>query len=255
MPPRFWWSLATAALLNLDRQAFGQLALSRPLVVGGLVGLALGQAPAGLALGLWTELLWLARPPLGGTIPPNGGLAVSAALLGFTIVLEGPPELLAPLALPPETEAPPHPADPLAPGAWTALWVLAFATIPPMARIMTGIETIARRRSVTRAKALKEAIIDGEATSLMAFQVSGLLVTLGLTVLFLLGGLVAVGALLSLALAALPPWAWPPLDRLGPLMPVVGVAIMTDHLAGRHLAIFGLALAASMLLAALGPLP
>ncbi len=71
------------AVLNLDRQVFGTFTLSRPLMTGFLVGLAIGGLRYGLWMGLSVELLWLASMPLGGQVVPNAGLAVSAVLIAW----------------------------------------------------------------------------------------------------------------------------------------------------------------------------
>jgi mannose/fructose/N-acetylgalactosamine-specific phosphotransferase system component IIC len=220
--------LALAALLNLDRQACGQLALSRPLVAASLVGLAAGRFEFGFCLGLWTELLWLARPPLGGHTPPNGGLAASAAVLGCA-------------AIPVEAEL-------ASPGRLMALAALAFALTPPLARLMTGIEAVSRRRAAGRAVNLQEAIEDGESPSAMALQLMTLSTTFGLGLLFLFAGMTAVAVELTLALDLLPAQAWEPLAKAGLLAPVIGVAVMTESLGWRHLAAFALTLAAMLAL-------
>jgi mannose/fructose/N-acetylgalactosamine-specific phosphotransferase system component IIC len=66
-------------LLWLDRFQLFQLMLSRPLVTASLVGLSLGDAKSGLAVGILFETLWLRRPPVGGYSPPDTTLAAAAA--------------------------------------------------------------------------------------------------------------------------------------------------------------------------------
>lgn len=53
------------ALLAMDHIAVGQFMLCRPLVVGPLLGLFLGNAPLGLLAGAVTELLWVHVIPVG----------------------------------------------------------------------------------------------------------------------------------------------------------------------------------------------
>jgi mannose PTS system EIIC component len=59
------------ALLWLDRYQIGQFMISRPIVVGPIIGWALGDIALGLAVGVLFEVLWLRRPPIGGFIAPD----------------------------------------------------------------------------------------------------------------------------------------------------------------------------------------
>jgi len=84
------------ALLELDAAAVGPFLLSRPFVVGPLVGWAFGDLWAGAALGAAFEALTLEELPLGGRLDlsapvaagvaaflasPRGGLPAEAAFL------------------------------------------------------------------------------------------------------------------------------------------------------------------------------
>lgn len=62
---------AAAIVCGLDRVAILQVMLSRPIVAAPLVGLLLGDGLIGLQVGIMVELLWLARLPVGATIPPD----------------------------------------------------------------------------------------------------------------------------------------------------------------------------------------
>jgi mannose/fructose/N-acetylgalactosamine-specific phosphotransferase system component IIC len=72
---------ALVALLELDAVQVGQIMISRPLVLGPLLGLLFGAPQAGLALGLCGELLSLDDVPVGNRLPLNATVAVAAALL------------------------------------------------------------------------------------------------------------------------------------------------------------------------------
>ncbi|HRY29342.1 MAG TPA: PTS sugar transporter subunit IIC, partial [Elusimicrobiota bacterium] len=52
-------------LLALDHIAVGQFMLSRPLVVGPLLGWCLGNAPLGLLAGASVEMFWVHPIPVG----------------------------------------------------------------------------------------------------------------------------------------------------------------------------------------------
>lgn len=62
---------SVAVISGLDRTAFPQIMISRPIVVGPLTGWLLGNPSAGLQVGLLVELLWLGRLPVGAAIPPD----------------------------------------------------------------------------------------------------------------------------------------------------------------------------------------
>jgi PTS system mannose-specific IIC component len=73
---------AVAILCGLDRVAILQVMLSRPIVAAPLIGLLLGDGLIGLEVGVMVELLWLARLPVGATIPPDDTqIAVATTVL------------------------------------------------------------------------------------------------------------------------------------------------------------------------------
>ena len=75
-----------AVLLGLDRTAFLQSMVSRPLVAAPLTGWLLGIPQAGLEVGMLLELLWLGRLPVGTVIPPDDTqVAIGATLLALTL--------------------------------------------------------------------------------------------------------------------------------------------------------------------------
>ena len=63
-----------SALLNLDAVSFGQFQLSRPVVMGGVVGYLLGDYLHGLVFGALLELIWVGYLPVGVHIPPDVSL-------------------------------------------------------------------------------------------------------------------------------------------------------------------------------------
>ncbi len=83
-------------LTGLDRVAFVQVMISRPLVAGPLTGWVLGDPLTGLEVGMLLELLWLGRLPVGAAIPPDDtqvavGATVLAASTGHIVGLNGMP--------------------------------------------------------------------------------------------------------------------------------------------------------------------
>ena len=65
-------------LFSLDHFLAGPFLLSRPLVMGGVMGLLFGHVPEGVALGLLGESLWIVVPP-AGPFQWDAGLAVALA--------------------------------------------------------------------------------------------------------------------------------------------------------------------------------
>ncbi len=79
------WALAAAcvlvSLIELDVVQVGQTMLSRPLVLGMLLGLGFGDPRLGLLLGAYIELLSVDDLPMGDKIPLNATVALAAAFL------------------------------------------------------------------------------------------------------------------------------------------------------------------------------
>ena len=239
MTPSLWWALAAAALLNLDRQACGQMGLSRPLVSTSIVGFLAGLPMEGLSLGLWTEMIWLNRSPLGGHILPNGGLAASAALLGLAACVqaqEGAPMMSEPMIL-------------------AAMLVMALILTPPLARLMTLIEVTSRRRAAVQAMDFEAALNAGYNPSALSLQLSSLASTFGLTLAFLVLGAAVTRGLIAISLARLPMPALALLARCAILAPLAGLAYMSDTVLDRRHAICALALVAIIMLCWLGIRP
>lgn len=59
------------AIASMDATSVGQLMISRPIVVGPLVGCYLGSSQAGLAVGMIIELVWMNVIPLGTSVIPD----------------------------------------------------------------------------------------------------------------------------------------------------------------------------------------
>ncbi len=72
---------ALVALLELDTTYVGQILISRPLIVGTLLGALTGNLFLGLQVGIFIELIYIDYLPIGGTIPPSGAISASVAIL------------------------------------------------------------------------------------------------------------------------------------------------------------------------------
>ena len=77
-----------AALLELDTTYAFQFLLSRPIIAGPLFGLLLGDAAAGVQIGIFAELLFTDISPLGGIIPPSGVVASVIPLILYAQGIE-----------------------------------------------------------------------------------------------------------------------------------------------------------------------
>jgi len=84
------------AVFELEEAQVGQFMLSRPLVMGPVMGMAFHQVELGSLLGALVEMFNLEALPVGANIPPNAVISAGAALL-FAL---GPAPLAIELALP-----------------------------------------------------------------------------------------------------------------------------------------------------------
>ncbi|BBN99833.1 PTS mannose/fructose/sorbose/N-acetylgalactosamine transporter subunit IIC [Sporolactobacillus terrae] len=83
----------------LDGRIFGVMMLERPLVLGSLTGLVLGDFTAGIAIGAQLELIWMGIAGIGSSTPPD---VVTGGVLGtaFAILSGNGAEVALALAVP-----------------------------------------------------------------------------------------------------------------------------------------------------------
>ena len=74
-----------AGLAAVERKGFLQAMLSRPIALGPIAGLALGDAASGLFVAAPLELLWLGAVNLGAALPVHEALG-TAAIVGGTVL-------------------------------------------------------------------------------------------------------------------------------------------------------------------------
>ena len=77
-----------ASLLELDATYAFQTLLCRPIIAGPIFGIAIGNAMAGLQVGIFAELLLLDISPLGGIVPPSGVVATAVPILLYAMGIE-----------------------------------------------------------------------------------------------------------------------------------------------------------------------
>lgn len=78
--PLFLTACVIGALMWLDRVYALQIMVSRPIIVGGVLGLVLGDLSVGLMVGLSLELLWLRDTPVGAVVPEDETFAAVVAM-------------------------------------------------------------------------------------------------------------------------------------------------------------------------------
>ena len=68
------------AVLWMDRVFLFQSMMSRPMIMGPLIGLVMGDLKAGLFVGVSLELLWLNSPPVGAYLPNDESFCAAIAV-------------------------------------------------------------------------------------------------------------------------------------------------------------------------------
>lgn len=166
---------ALTGLCALDATSAFQVMLSRPLVVGTLVGTVLGEPGAGFSLGCLLEMLWMGNLPVGSVVPPDTcvstAVAVGAAALAKRM----------------------HPA-----ASWEAMQGAALLASLPVAWLGGLNDIWQRRRQATLAEWVERRLEKGDESAL------GLAVAASLGLTFLRSFLLALGCLAALA----PGLAW-----------------------------------------------
>jgi mannose/fructose/N-acetylgalactosamine-specific phosphotransferase system component IIC len=215
-----------AAALNLDRRAFAQSGLGRPLVTGLIIGWLLGDLRLGLTLGLWTELLWLWRLTVGGDFTPNGALALSAVLVaislsyGYNLVKDTLP-----------------------------LDVLAFALIPVLAHLLIIQDKLDRGFSERLLKFIHRELEEKESPRIMTWNLLGLTHTFVGGLIFLALAVPLLILFFTLCARILPQSFWTPFINFRPLAPAMGLISMAASFTLPALKIYALGLICGLALA------
>lgn len=74
-----------AGLIHLDSLVLGQFMISRPIVVGWILGYLLGIPEYGILLGVFFELVYIIEIPVGVKIPVNATASAIFSIAGFKI--------------------------------------------------------------------------------------------------------------------------------------------------------------------------
>lgn len=198
------------AVLALDRTAFMQTMVSRPLVAGPLVGLALGQAHVGLAAGVVLELLWVNRLAMGGVNPPNACLA-AVVVTGAAIL-----------------------AQRILPSPVTTRLGVALLVSLPLAELAGRLESRMRGLNAHLARRARREIQAGHPQWLWRLNLAGLAFSFLFAFGFLLVCLPTVTAVTALVAAFLPPFLVRAVDFLLLFLPLVGLGILLSTVNIKH---------------------
>jgi len=184
-----------AGLAAVERKGFLQAMLSRPIAIGPLAGLAVGDPASGLFVGVPLELLWLGAVNLGAALPVHEALGTCAVAAGTVLALRalGAAGAAGPALLP-------------------AVAALAFALCAPIALLGRRADRLVERvneRLYARAEAELAA---GDADRAARVNLYGLALPFGIAFV-----LAPLGA--ALAAALIPPL----LSRAGAAVPALAV--------------------------------
>ena len=70
----------SGSLLWMDRVYIFQLMISRPMIMGPIIGFVMGDVKIGILIGASLELLWLNAPPVGSYLPNDESFCTAVAV-------------------------------------------------------------------------------------------------------------------------------------------------------------------------------
>lgn len=204
-----------AGLVQWDVYGWGDTMISRPIVVGMLMGLALGDLTTGLVVGATIEFMYLGLLPVGAAVPPDATMATSIA--ASLAILSGiVPEVAAALAVP-----------------------VAVASQSMQMLVWTGNAVLLHRADKQAEYANFKAIDRIQYTGSFLFFLQGFIPAF-------LAILVGVNAV-KFAVESIPQWFMDSLTLAGGILPALGFAMLFNMMSSKKLLpyfIIGFALAA-----------
>ncbi|HNQ85411.1 MAG TPA: PTS sugar transporter subunit IIC [Deltaproteobacteria bacterium] len=75
-----FFGVLAGAVLWMDRVFVFQFMVSRPMIMGPLIGLVMGDMRTGILVGVSLELLWLNSPPVGAYLPNDESFCTAVAV-------------------------------------------------------------------------------------------------------------------------------------------------------------------------------
>jgi mannose/fructose/N-acetylgalactosamine-specific phosphotransferase system component IIC len=161
------------ALLGLDVVSFPQAMVSRPIVAATLAGAFIGEAPAGLLIGVVLELIALDTLPFGASRYPEWG---SAGVVGGALFAAQPPGM---------------------PGALPASLLAALLT----ASVSGWSMVVLRRIIATRLERTRDSIEAGSRDALLSLHLSGMTLDLLRAALVTTAGMIVFSPLVRAIVA------------------------------------------------------
>jgi fructoselysine and glucoselysine-specific PTS system IID component len=196
--------IALIAMFGHSEDFFGTMLLSRPLVLGPLVGLVLGDLNQGIIIGATLELIFMGNIKVGAAIPPD---VVTGGVLGtaFAIISGKGPAIALAIAVP--------------------ISILAEMVI-------SGLFVL---RAVLNKK-FNQYADEGDYKSIQRLHiVSGLLRPLLMGIIILLALQLGAGAMKSF-LDMIPVWVQSGLQVAGNMLPALGFALLMNLMFNRKVA-------------------
>ncbi len=202
---------AVGSLLNLDRTAWGQFMISRPIITAPLIGLVCGNAVIGLFIGALIELLWINELPVGAAIPSDDTLC--AVIVSGVVVT-----LAATLNLNKATDI-------------GALTFLVLATMVPLASQARKIDTLVRSYNETILVDMETRLLLGSPGQAVSLHLKGLLHFLVCNFVTILVASMFMLLAVSFFYSLIPASIRSVMDGLLIIFPLVGIAAV---LSGIH---------------------
>jgi len=143
------------ALLSLDRTAWGQLMISRPVVLAPIIGLLCGNGAVGLFVGVLIELLWISDLPVGAAIPSDDTLFAAVASGVITTIVTSR-----------------NISDPVSIGSLT---FLVFATMIPLASQGKKIDIMVRKYNEGILTEMETRLLVGNPDQAVSLHLKGLI--------------------------------------------------------------------------------
>jgi len=220
------WLTAKVSLIGafcaLDRTAFLQMMLSRPLVAATVAGALAGNWEIGLLIGVMLELCFLSEMPVGTTIPTDDTLLALAAG-GAGAALSGLPQYV---------------------NQTSTLALVVLVSTLPWSAFTRKVDGWVRVRNAQLIDEVETALLighrlDGRERVAINFHLHGLLNFYGAAAvavaLMMLSSLLVAPLLLFLV----PDWIRPVTDRLLFIFPVIGITgLLSNMNHKRQLAVF-----------------
>jgi mannose/fructose/N-acetylgalactosamine-specific phosphotransferase system component IIC len=192
-----------AGLVYIQRRMFGDMQFERPIVVGPLVGLILGDLKMGLAVGASFELIFMGAAAIGGAVPPN---IVIAAVLGTSFAITTGKGIEA-----------------------------ALVVAVPAALVATTFELFAKTVSPIFAHGADKYARDGNASGISLMVMLGNLVHFLAYAVPTFVALYFGGSSVATLTAAIPGPVMNGIKAAGNLLPALGFGLLLNSLGARHL--------------------